>query len=318
MRMSPTISVLMSTYNRACFLDSSIESILKQSYTDFEFIIVNDGSTDETKERLTVWASKDPRITVLHQSQRGLPAALNHACKKAQGRYLARMDDDDIALPRRFETQLRAMAADPACVALGTAVTRIDEQGARLDTVIPYLANEQITAELLKGNGAAIVHPTLLARTAAVKMVGMYQEEYRRGQDLDLFLKLSEVGRLQNLAEVGLLFRIDSRSSSKVSKHSMEYRKQVENQILSFAYQRRGLGPPPEIEYHPSMTQGRWLWTIGHLALAGGNLRIARQYAIKAISSGPLTPDYFRLLVRSSQLGEWLAKFRHRITRKLP
>src|SRR5436305_623407 len=110
---APPISVVMAVYNSASVVADAIESILQQTFRDFEFIIVDDGSTDSTGEVLRDYAERDVRIKLYTQENCGLIASLNRACRLAKGRYIARMDADDISLPPRFEKQFHYLESHP-------------------------------------------------------------------------------------------------------------------------------------------------------------------------------------------------------------
>ncbi|MDR2901628.1 MAG: glycosyltransferase, partial [Lactobacillales bacterium] len=119
------ISVIMSTYNRAPALPVAIESILKQTFNNFEFIIINDGSTDNSADVIKGYAQKDPRIVYLENKEnKGLVYGLNRGLDIARGEYIARMDDDDESFPRRFEKQLKTLDSMPEITVLGTASTK--------------------------------------------------------------------------------------------------------------------------------------------------------------------------------------------------
>ena len=118
---SPRISVLMPAYNSEQYVAESIESILNQTFTDFEFIIINDGSTDNTAKIIDEYAKRDERIKFVNNSKnKGLIGVLNEGLNLARGEYIARMDSDDISLPTRFERQIAYMELHPKCGVLGT------------------------------------------------------------------------------------------------------------------------------------------------------------------------------------------------------
>src|SRR5918996_2481069 len=110
---TPKVSVVMPAYNAAVYLDEAVTSILNQTFREFEFIVINDGSTDDTVSILDKYEKSDSRIRVYHQENQGMIAALNRGCRLARGKYIARMDADDISLPRRFERQLEFMEGHP-------------------------------------------------------------------------------------------------------------------------------------------------------------------------------------------------------------
>ena len=127
--LSPKISVVMPAYNAAEYLDEAIRSILNQTFRDFEFIIINDGSTDDSISILDKQQKLDSRIRVYHQENQGMIAALNRGCRLARGKYIARMDADDISLPGRLEKQLKYMERHPQIGILGTWIYSIDKNG---------------------------------------------------------------------------------------------------------------------------------------------------------------------------------------------
>ena len=193
------ISVVMSVYNGAEFLAEAVESILEQTFTNFEFIIINDGSSDRSAEILADFVKKDGRIRLINQDNTGLTKSLNTGLNYAQGQYIARMDADDIALPDRFAQQADYLDAHPECVAVGSKVLFVDPFGLPLWKSKHELPHGEIDAQLLTGNGSAISHPAVMIRSDALKAVGGYREHLDTAQDLDLFLRLAEYGQVANL-----------------------------------------------------------------------------------------------------------------------
>src|SRR5687768_10604451 len=134
--MLPSISVLMSVYNGARYLSQSIESILAQTFSDFEFIIIDDCSSDSTPQILNEYARQDSRIRIIRNSEnKGLTASLNIGLTQAQGRYIARQDADDISLPQRFEKQIHYLEAHPETIVVSSNIGIIDNTGQYLDTL---------------------------------------------------------------------------------------------------------------------------------------------------------------------------------------
>jgi glycosyltransferase involved in cell wall biosynthesis len=133
--MTPKISVAMSVFNGEEYLRAAIDSILAQTFSDFEFIIVDDGSTD--RSAAIVRGYDDPRFVLLSQENRGVAAALNHAMSRARGEYIARQDADDVSLPERFAQQVQWLEAHPEVSALGTGAVLIDPQGRPFSRVNP-------------------------------------------------------------------------------------------------------------------------------------------------------------------------------------
>jgi glycosyltransferase involved in cell wall biosynthesis len=125
--MTPKVSVVMSVYNNESYIREAVESVLNQSFKDFEFIIINDGSTDRTREILTSYT--DERIRLFDQENRGLTISLNRGLSLAKGSYIARMDGDDISDPERFAEEVRFLEQNEKIGLIGTYAHRIDEQG---------------------------------------------------------------------------------------------------------------------------------------------------------------------------------------------
>ncbi len=217
MTNKPIVSVVMPVYNGERFLDEAIDSILTQTFDAFEFIIIDDGSTDRTPEILTHYQQKDARIRVHRQATNlGLVAALNQGCGMAQGRYIARMDADDISLPMRFAKQVAYLDAHPEVGILGTGAQIIDEHG-KLSKIIKVTAIGVGWRTLF---GSALVHPSVMMRRAVLNRIGGYDPEINLAQDYDLWTRASRVTRLANLCNVLLQYRVwDSSISGQRAQH---------------------------------------------------------------------------------------------------
>ncbi len=202
---SPAISVVMCVYNGARFLREAIESILDQSFTDFEFIIINDGSTDNTASILDSYANRDARVHVYSQENRGLTDSLNFGCSLAKGQFVARMDADDIAIKDRFISQIEFMDMHPDVGLLGGAFELIDASGKTLCTAVNPLEDREIREALQ--DGSVFLHPSVLMRKKALDLVGGYRKVLH-AEDYDLWLRMSEQMRVANLQEVILKYRV--------------------------------------------------------------------------------------------------------------
>ncbi len=200
----PKVSVLMPTYNIAEFLGKAIESILSQSFIDFEFIIVDDGSTDDSTRVLGEYAEKDPRIRIIRNEQnKGIVYSLNRGLKECRGEYVARMDADDIALRDRLEKQVVVMEADPQTVVLGAALSYMDKNGKELGVVRRCSLNKSLIAQ------NPLLHPTVVFRRAVLEQHGLcYLEKYRYAEDYFLWLQLSRLGKIDALDDIVLKYRL--------------------------------------------------------------------------------------------------------------
>lgn len=200
---APAISVLMSVYNGEAYLAEAIESILAQSFADFEFIIVNDGSTDGSGDIIRRYT--DTRIRLLEQPNSGLIVALNRGVAEAQGKYIARMDADDIALPGRLALQYAHLEAHPEIGVLGGSISIMDAEGNRTrDSAYPQ-GHAEMAAFIVKGSPLA--HPAVMMRTDLVKKLGGYRAAYRHAEDYDLWLRVFEHSRIDNLPDIVLRYR---------------------------------------------------------------------------------------------------------------
>jgi glycosyltransferase involved in cell wall biosynthesis len=204
----------MSVYNGQRFVAETIESVLDQTYKDFEFIIVNDGSTDGTGQIIKRY--KDRRIQVINSpANLGLPAALNLGVRSSNGAYIARVDADDPCFPDRFEKQVRFLDAHSDIQAVGGAAVVVNEAGRRLCLIKHPSAPEVIRKTLPKNS--CFVHGAVMMRRSAFEQVDGYREQFTYAQDYDLWLRMSERGALANLDDevVRRTFRVNSPSLGK-------------------------------------------------------------------------------------------------------
>lgn len=214
----PEISVLMSVYNGEPYLEAAIKSIREQSYKDFEFIIVNDGSTDHSLEIILQHAEQDKRIRVIDQANQGLIAALNTGLKNCETPLVARMDADDIALPERLYQQKDYMDKNPHIVALGSAILLIDEKSQTFGKST-YPSNGKALGEYLYKIGSPFAHPAVMMRKAPVMELGGYRKAYKHAEDYDLWLRLHKIGGLDNLKTPLLKYRQHNQKISVQNAH---------------------------------------------------------------------------------------------------
>ena len=190
----------MPVYNTARYLPAAVESILTQTFREFEFIIIDDGSTDRSGKILEKYAAQDDRIQLIHRANQGIAKTRNQLLEQASGELIAIMDADDIALPDRFARQVDFLQAHADVVCVGSALDWIDER----DRYLGHCEMPQFDAEiqsLLVGGISMLHHPCTMARRSALLQVGGYDESMTASIDLDLWLRLGEVGKLANLPE---------------------------------------------------------------------------------------------------------------------
>ncbi len=202
----PIASVVMSVYNGERFLREAVDSVLDQSFEDFEFIIVDDGSTDSSSSTLDVYGKHDTRVRVHHQENWGLVEALNRGWSLARGKYIARMDADDIACPDRLMRQIDFMEKHPDVGVVGSAIEVINGTG---DTVAihRYPTNHREITQGLRRGDCPLVHPTVLIRRQVFDAVGGYRKAMIDAEDYELWLRIAGRSKLANLDAVLLKYR---------------------------------------------------------------------------------------------------------------
>lgn len=196
-----TISVIMAVYNGERYLEEAVESILTQTFLDFEFLIVDDGSTDKSAKILAGAASRDARFRVItNQANIGLTRSLNKALAQACGTLIARMDADDVAPPERFERQIAFLQNNPEVGVVGTAYRFINEEGETIGERAILTDNESIQRALIRFN--PFLHSSVMMRKVLLDNVGGYDKRYTKAQDYDLWMRLAPLCHFANLSEV--------------------------------------------------------------------------------------------------------------------
>jgi glycosyltransferase involved in cell wall biosynthesis len=292
---TPTVSVAMAVYNGEQYLAEAVESILAQTFTDFEFIIIDDGSTDGSLSILRRYAALDRRIRLVSRPNRGQVPTLNEILEMARGELIARMDADDIALPSRLEVQVDYLRRHPECLVVGSRVLLIDGDGEPLCEFSKAQTHEEIDGAHLRGEGGAIIHPAVVMRREAFLAVGGYRAEVASAEDLDLWLRLAERGRLANVPEMLLKYR---RHPLAMGYAEMEKQRQAGETLLRDAWRRRGLGEPPRpapdgrTRLGPADHHRIWAWW----ALGSGYVPTARKHAFRLLCLNPLSFESWRVV----------------------
>ena len=222
--INPKISVLMATYNAEKYLKEAMDSILNQTFKDFEFIIIDDDSNDKTVEIIKSYS--DPRIKlIINPSNLGLPTSLNKGIEFSSGEFLVRMDPDDISLPERFTTQIEFMNKHNDIVICGSNAKSI---GSKNNVIMSSPNNsDEIKVSLLFKT--TLIHPTIFIRKSfLVKNELKYSPQFLQTQDYDLYTRASTFGKLANINKVLLLYRKhDKQASSEKIQNQFEYAKTI-------------------------------------------------------------------------------------------
>jgi glycosyltransferase involved in cell wall biosynthesis len=292
---APLISVCMPVYNAERYIEEAIESILGQTFSDFEFLIMDDGSADRTLAILERYATQDARIRLSRRLNAGLVPCLNEMLHQARGELIARMDADDIALPERFARQVEFLRSHPEVDVVGGAQEHIDSKGRLLTVYHDFQEHEEIQECGMRGS-CPINHPSVMMRRKAVLAVGGYRAEMT-AEDLDLWLRMGECGRLANLPDVVTRYRLH-KSSLSASRHAQvleSFQAAVDQACDRRGIPRRKLNLQPwqpvdrETKYRHSMLYG---WT----GFNRGDRPAAMRFGLHAISLKPWRKECWLLL----------------------
>jgi len=201
------VSVLMAVYNGADVVQAAVESILTQTYTEWELLIIDDASTDGTLPLLHELAAKEARIKIIcNNFNRGLAASLNVAWKLAKGDLLARMDADDVSMPQRLERQVRFMESHPEIAVLGTGAELVDKKGRFLGIGFRPKQHDALVKNIYREN--PFMHSSVMLRRKFYEAMGGYDERLRRAQDYDLWLRSYRRFQFHNLQEALIRHRV--------------------------------------------------------------------------------------------------------------
>lgn len=246
----PMVTVLMSVYNGERFLKEAINSILNQTFTDFEFLIINDGSTDRSVEIIESY--EDPRIRLINNEKNlKLIASLNKGISLARGKYIARMDCDDVSMPDRLEKEVNFLENSLDYGLVGTYYTVIDGEGKDQYNVSYPSSNELI--KLFLSLNCPLAHGSIMGRTELFKQNLYGSEESYAVEDYELWTRMSKVTKIHNIPEYLFKYRIYGESFSdtktqlmynqtlEISKklyinNKKEYKELIKKQILDDLY----------------------------------------------------------------------------------
>jgi glycosyltransferase involved in cell wall biosynthesis len=218
--IKPAISIVMSVYNDSRYIDEAIKSILTQTFKDFEFIIINDGSTDNSLSKIKKY--KDERIMIINQKNIGLVASLNKGIAVARSDIIARQDSDDISLPDRLEKEIGLLKKNTDCIIVGSSMITIDESGNKRNTHKVLLNNPELKHELLVRSPFA--HGSVIFRKKAFFESKGYLSADWPAEDYGLWIRMSSCGEFMNIDEPLYKYR---ENSSGISQQNHK------NQILA-------------------------------------------------------------------------------------
>lgn len=207
---TPLVSVILAVYNQLDSVEEAVNSIRNQTYTAWELVIVDDGSTDGTADKLAALEREDPRIRLLRNPvNRGLGASLNLGWTQARGTLIARMDADDVSLPGRLARQVAFMNDHPEVAVLGGGAELVDRAGRCLGIALRPECHEELAARIFRE--VPHIHPTVMMRRHFLEEMGGYDARVVRAEDSDLWLRAYRRFRLHNLREPLIRYRLPGR-----------------------------------------------------------------------------------------------------------
>ena len=295
-QMVPLLSVLMPVYNVEQYVAEAIESILNQTFNNFELIIIDDGSTDASRVIASEYAKRDHRIRFYSRENRGIVKTRNELLLLAQGKYFAIMDSDDISYPTRLEEQLNFLVNSNDYLIVGCRDLLIDPKGYPIMVINNYFEHLEIDQANFKKDDFLTLN-AYMSITHVVKEAGAYREEISYAEDRDLFLRLAEIGKVKVLANV--LYQYRQHANSVCARKRVEIDVCV-TQIIVDACRRRSLPLSLPVLALNSVAEAldvndyfaAWAWW----ALEAKNFKTARKYTFKILMNYPSSLNSWRLL----------------------
>jgi len=251
--MSPKVTVLMPVYNGDQYLKEAIDSILGQTFKDFEFLIINDGSTDKSIEIIESY--NDKRIKLIHNEKNmGLIYTLNKGLELAKGKYIARMDADDISLPPRLQKQVDFMDKNKDVGVCGTWIKTFGDNIISRKNKVPS-DNEEIGIALLFN--CVIMHPTVIMRKSLLDKYNLrYDEKHKDAEDYGLWVRCIHNFKLANIPEVLLNYRVLNTSITAKAEKDVEKRDRIHKLIYKEALSYVGINPTnSELNFHRNLNK---------------------------------------------------------------
>ena len=238
----PAISVIMSVYNGEAYLTEAVESVLSQTFRDFELVILDDGSTDRSLEIVRGYAARDSRVRPITRENRGLIASLNQLIDEARSPLLARMDADDRCHPERLAKQYAFLAAHPACGVVGSWAHRMGVDSKvwpGRDYEFPVTPAEVLAAI---GYRSVLAHPAVMYRREVVRQAGGYRPAFKHVEDYDLWLRMADITEIYNIPEPLLTYR--THGDQVTSQHLLEQGINVGISLHAWKMRRQKLADP--------------------------------------------------------------------------
>lgn len=294
MKIMPEVSIVMAVYNEEIRVHLAIESILNQTFTDFEFIVIDDGSTDDTQAVLTKYSGIDKRIKVIRQENHGLTKALNKGLCVATGKYIARQDDNDISLAERLARQVSYLESHPTVVLVGSDIDVIDDDGAFLVTNCnSHVKN--LGKKCCKVN--PFCHGSIMFRRKVGGVAIRYNDFYRKAQDYDLVCRLVELGSAVILPEVLYQWRFSKNGIVATNVNFYGERARI-NYICRINGFKEDFSQPSEKQITPDYSEWRFTWALAIRYLSGYDTSRARRCFFDILKKLPFMGTEYRLCLK--------------------
>jgi glycosyltransferase involved in cell wall biosynthesis len=233
----PAVSVLLPVYNGEPYLRDAIDSVLGQSLREFELVIIDDGSSDGSREMACHYAERDRRVRVLSQPNSGIVAALNLGLARARAEFTARMDADDICCPDRLSIQADFLRSHPRVVMVGGRALLIDAEGRATGEPTTGSRHKSTDLSRFPPRVQTAIHPLIMARTEVLRGIGGYRGNFRYAEDYDLYMRLARCGDIAQIDDVVLLYRIHGGNVS-VARLEEQERNAARAELVNLAENR--------------------------------------------------------------------------------
>lgn len=228
------VSVIMACHNSACYLDEAVQSVLGQTLSDLELILIDDASTDNTLDIANRYRLRDSRVLVLSQAiNSGAAIARNQAINIARGEWIGILDSDDVAMPSRFEEQMKVAEKDSGIVIIGSNAISMDSTG-QLIKEHKYPTTHKALMKRLTRSRAFPVHSSMVYLADAVKSLSGFNPLYVPSEDYDLWLRLSEIGKLTSIDKTLVKIRIHGQSVSRSQGATLQIRNGIAASVCYF------------------------------------------------------------------------------------
>ena len=314
---TPLVSVVLPVRNGGAYFKGSLDSILNQTFKNFELIIVDDGSSDGSRELAMRESVRDLRIQVHANPGQGLVDALNHGVRSARAQIIARMDADDISHPDRLQRQWDYLQLHPDVAVVGTQINTIDHLGMRRGARSNFPCKPDLVSFALMARGCVVKHPTVMARKAALIDVGLYRSIMKDAEDYDLWLRVSEKYQISNMPDVLLDYREHDGQISRDDNVSQKLSHVLA--LISARRRRAGVDEPIinvrakqiSVDTDPEISTLLRVSALTHDVLRGNFCNCPR-FLLQTLERYPAFTRHFRRKIKRMILCQLLWKFEFR------